>query len=235
MTARVLIVEDELNVRLMLRTALESAECAVEEAANGREAMQAMERHLPDLVLLDLSMPVMDGMAVLLALHERPRAERPRVVVLTAYGSIPAAVEAMRLGALDFVEKPITPELLRTTVESALRQPLEEAAVESCDVRYRDLLAVARQKLCENDLSKTEEVLLRASALRSVDADFLNLVGAVHEAKGADWHLVKHFYARAVGADPNYEPAQENLRRFRHAGILEKHEKKITLGEGTYW
>ena len=63
--ASILITDDERNIRMMLRTALESDGYAIEEAANGREALDAIRRDAPDLVVLDLNMPVLDGMAVL--------------------------------------------------------------------------------------------------------------------------------------------------------------------------
>src|SRR5580698_5949335 len=97
----ILVVDDESNIRLMLRTSLESEGYAVTEAADGREALDEIHRSTPDLVVLDLNMPRLDGMAVLEQMkHDGPR---PRVIVLTAFGSIATAVKATRLGALDFL------------------------------------------------------------------------------------------------------------------------------------
>src|SRR5271154_4585930 len=121
--ASILVTDDESGIRLMLRTALESDGYAVSEAANGREALDAIKARLPDLIVLDLNMPVLDGMAVLEQMKSLSAEVRPRVIVLTAYGSIPAAVKATRLGALDFLEKPISPSEFRHAVRSVLEEP----------------------------------------------------------------------------------------------------------------
>ena len=119
----VLVTDDESNIRLLLRTALESEGYAVSEAADGRSALDAVRQHTPDLMVLDLNMPVLDGMAVLEQMKLLAIANKPRVIVLTAYGSIPTAVRATRLGAADFLEKPITPAALRESVHSVLTEP----------------------------------------------------------------------------------------------------------------
>src|SRR5580700_11046857 len=128
--ASILVTDDESGIRLMLRTALESDGYSVSEAANGREALDAIKTHVPDLIVLDLNMPVLDGMAVLEQMKTIAAGVRPRVIVLTAYGSIPAAVKATRLGALDFLEKPITPQDLRQAVKSVLDEPELDVAPE---------------------------------------------------------------------------------------------------------
>ena len=97
--ASILITDDESAIRLMLRTALESDGFEVTEASNGREALEAIKTNIPDLMVLDLNMPVLDGMAVLEQMKSLAAANRPRVIILTAYGSIPTAVKATRLGA----------------------------------------------------------------------------------------------------------------------------------------
>src|ERR1019366_3109239 len=84
--ASILITDDESNIRLMLRTALEADGYAVTEAANGREALDAIKNHTPDLMVLDLNMPVLDGMAVLEHMKSLVATSKPRVIILTAYG-----------------------------------------------------------------------------------------------------------------------------------------------------
>src|SRR5271170_4306069 len=121
--ASILITDDESAIRLMLRTALESDGFEVTEASNGREALEAIKTSIPDLMVLDLNMPVLDGMAVLEQMKTLAATAKPRVIILTAYGSIPAAVKATRLGAVDFLEKPVTPADLRQAVRSVLEEP----------------------------------------------------------------------------------------------------------------
>ena len=99
-------------MRLVLRTALASVGYEVVEAEDGQTALEqlTLRRTSFDLVLLDLQMPRMDGMELLRRL--RDAGDVVPVVILTAHGSIPEAVAAMKLGAIDFLTKPITPEAL---------------------------------------------------------------------------------------------------------------------------
>ena len=118
----ILIVDDDLNIRLMLRTTLEGSGYSVREAAGAREAMETLDRSAPAAVVLDLRMPNIDGMAVLEYLNDRPPSRRPKVIVLSAHGTVELTVRAIRLGASDFLEKPVTPEDLRLSIAAALAE-----------------------------------------------------------------------------------------------------------------
>src|SRR5512146_1885665 len=100
----VLIVDDEAPLRRLLDLRMRALGCEVVMAETGREALAAVEREAPALVLLDLQMPEMDGLEVLRRL-KHDGVELP-VIVITAHGSIEAAVEAMKAGAYDFLPKP---------------------------------------------------------------------------------------------------------------------------------
>ncbi len=116
--ARILIADDEPAARVGLRRALGKA-YGVIEAADGREALRLIDAERPDLVILDLNMPVMTGFQVLEALQERDAA--PRVIVLTAYGSERIAIEAMKKGACDYLAKPYEVDELRLVVARELQ------------------------------------------------------------------------------------------------------------------
>jgi DNA-binding NtrC family response regulator len=121
----VLIVDDEKNIRSSLTTTFELEGFRVVTAADGAEALSALERGGVDLVLLDLQMPGLDGIGVLRGMREQGQ-EQP-VIFLTAHGTIERAVEAVRLGAFDFLEKPPHAERILLTARNALRQAeLEE-------------------------------------------------------------------------------------------------------------
>jgi len=115
---RILIVDDEKNIRLMLSQALASDATLVETAVNGEEALQKLERSAYDLMLLDLRMPGMSGLEVLRQAHAQYPAMP--VIVLTAHGTVESAVEAMRGGAVNFLQKPFSPREIRDAVEKAL-------------------------------------------------------------------------------------------------------------------
>ncbi len=126
----VLVVEDDDGMRGLLTQILEEGGYRVVAAEDGQRAVSVLQQQAPRAVLTDLKMPRMDGMA-LLQWIVRERTGLP-VVVLTAFGTVPGAVEAMRLGAFDFLAKPLpSPEHLREVMERALGahgQPREPAA-----------------------------------------------------------------------------------------------------------
>lgn len=116
--ASVLIVDDEPSIRMLFRTALESAGYEVVEAGDGVQALGQVHDAAPDVVLLDLKMPGMNGMETLRRLRDQG-ADTP-VVIVTAHGSIADAVAAMKLGAVDFLTKPVLPKDLRRTVSEVI-------------------------------------------------------------------------------------------------------------------
>ena len=119
MRARILLVEDEVNMARTLAKNLARAGHAVDHAPNGEEALTRLGETRYDVVLTDLKMPVLDGMGLLHAMHERRLS--PAVVVLTGYGTIESAVEAMKLGAADYLIKDARPQEILLTIERVLR------------------------------------------------------------------------------------------------------------------
>jgi DNA-binding NtrC family response regulator len=117
-SARILLVEDEANMARTLAKNLERAGHRVEHAPHGEAALARLAEARFDVVLTDLKMPVMDGMDLLRAIHERglPGA----VIVLTGYGTIESAVEAMKLGAADYLIKDARPQEILLTIGRAL-------------------------------------------------------------------------------------------------------------------
>jgi DNA-binding NtrC family response regulator len=115
---RVLVVDDEESMRYFLRRSLKRKGYEVRVAESGEEAVEAARADPPDVVLLDLRLPGMDGLAVL----ERLREEAPDSVVLmmTGYGTVDRALEAMRRGASDFLTKPLQIEQVEDKIADAL-------------------------------------------------------------------------------------------------------------------
>jgi two-component system nitrogen regulation response regulator NtrX len=116
----ILVVDDEQDIRSSLKRILEYEEMTVEEAASGAEALQRVEAVEPDAVLLDIKMPRMDGLEVLSELRRR-RPDLP-VVMVSGHGTISTAVEATKLGAFDFMEKPLESERVLLVLRNALRE-----------------------------------------------------------------------------------------------------------------
>ncbi len=217
----ILVVDDEKNIRLTVIQALQPLGYKISSAANGEEALKKLEGKSVELILLDLNMPGMDGLEVL----RRVVKLRPdiRVIIISAHGTVKNAVEAMKLGAVDFLQKPFAPQEMRDIVTRVLdRDKIEAAQAADYDTH---LLLVKR---CMND-RHFEAALAHARQAIGVDPtrpEAFNLLGALHELMGNSVEAMKN-YRVAVDLDPTYEPAWENLNRPQK---LLRDQSRINLG-----
>ena len=117
---RILVVDDEKSIRDSLKLILEYEKYAVESAKDGTEALSLIEKDPVDLVLLDIKMPGMDGIEVLQEIKRRDLQQV--VVIISGHGTISTAVEATKLGAFDFLEKPLDRDRLLLTIRNGLAQ-----------------------------------------------------------------------------------------------------------------
>ncbi len=118
MGRKILIVDDEVSVRQLLMEIVRKEGFIVETAENGQEALNKMRQNSPDLVIMDIRMPVMSGLEAL----DIIRAEKPNllVILLTAYGTVDTAVEAMQRGAFDYLVKPANIGEIRATINRVM-------------------------------------------------------------------------------------------------------------------
>jgi two-component system, NtrC family, response regulator AtoC len=119
MRHRLLVVDDEANMRRILQAMLTREGYEVLLASNGRDALELLKAEDISAVVTDLRMPFLDGMGLLNEVKEN-FSDIP-VIIITAHGSIEAAVEALKLGAIDFITKPFDQEQLRLTISKAVR------------------------------------------------------------------------------------------------------------------
>lgn len=143
MTKEILVVDDEVGIRELLSEILFDEGYRVHLAENAEQARIFRERHTPDLVLLDIWMPDTDGLMLLKEWVEQKLLTMP-VIMMSGHGTIETAMEAMRIGASDFLEKPIALQKLLATVAKAIQQgvptlapkqkeaPLLESGDEGC-------------------------------------------------------------------------------------------------------
>ena len=219
---KILIADDEKNIRTIMKQCLK-AEYETETAVNGEEVIEMLEKQRYDLVFLDINMPKLDGMQVLELINKKRI--NIIVVIMTAYGTIERAVEAMKMGAVDFINKPFTAEEIKLTVKRAFeREALNETNINT----YEDYLEFSKKFILEGNYEKSEEYLRKAIAQNMSMPEPHNLLGAIYELKGDILQAKKHYRA-ALDLDPTYIPAKENLHRS--SSLFEFNDSKIELGE----
>jgi DNA-binding NtrC family response regulator len=133
--ARILIAEDEANLRLVLQKELERLGYRVQSAPDGEAALRKLEESNVDVLLCDINMPRVDGMEVLRRVHER--ANPPEVIMLTGQATVETAVEAMKLGAYDYLTKPYR----ITELDVRVKQAAEKRRLRVDNLRLREQLA----------------------------------------------------------------------------------------------
>lgn len=169
MKKKVLIADDEKNLRWVLNKSLMREGYKILEAEDGEEVFKILQKEEPDLILLDYKMPKMDGMMVLKKLKENDL--KIPVIMITAHGSIESAVEAMRLGAIDYISKPFDIEELKLVIKRALKY--DNLSKEVFNLRqelynFGDFTIIGRSK-------KMQEILEMVKKVASTSATVLIL------------------------------------------------------------
>jgi DNA-binding response OmpR family regulator len=226
MNKRILIVDDETNVRLNFRTTLETEGYDVFEVGSGEEAVELLADHSFALAILDIRMPGMDGLQLLATM--RQSGIRVPAMIVTAYSDVPNAVKAMKLGAIDFLQKPLRPEELRSTVTEILKRHAGQD-----DSPYGTFSAhIVAAKRCLNlrAFAKARLHLVKALEFNSKSAEAFNLAGVLAEVL-EDYDKAKKYYGQAIKLDKNYEPAQQNMRRLFEVDHFGSSKEAVSLGE----
>lgn len=197
--ASIVVVEDEKILGRQLRNALASAGHEITLASSGREALDAFTAAEPDLALIDLRLPDQSGLDLLTTLRERA----PEVVVLmmTAYGSVADAVEAMRRGASDYLPKPLDLEELRLTIELSLARGRNNREL----AYHRMRVATASDQIIGKD-SRVQDIFSQIANLASAELapgrrPTILLTGETGTGKG----LMARAIHEALGAGPFIE------------------------------
>jgi len=133
---RILVVDDEQNARVALRTILEEEKYEVAEAADGEEALERLASFSPDVVLADVRMPKLDGIS--LVKKAREQQSEAIFIIMTAFASIESAVEAMRAGAENFLVKPLDVNAVLVVLEKALEKRRLRREAEQLRARVRE-------------------------------------------------------------------------------------------------
>jgi DNA-binding response OmpR family regulator len=220
MSKRILVVDDEPNVRLDYRMTLETEGYTVVEADCAAKALEQCSRLHFDLAILDLRMPEMDGLDLLAEL--RKRGNNTPAAIITAYGDIPHAVRAMKLGAIDFLKKPLTPAQLRGVAEEVIERhesptvPAPSGETDqtlSVEELHQSYLQNAKRLLNLQSFDAARTNLAKALALDPLSVEAFNLTGVLFEMQ-EDYDAARKHYGHALKLDHHYEPAQQNLGRL---------------------
>ena len=203
---KILIVDDERNIRLTLTGALDSIGLEVDAVFKGEEALQKLTEKSYDVMILDLRLPGMDGLAVLRQAADKFK--ETKVIIITAYGTVEAVVEAMKLGAVDFLQKPFEPQEVREIVGRVLALPDGGTGTSP----MRTILDLARRSIKSKKFSTAMVYAHKAVFEDSHRPEAFNLLGGLHETRDQRKEAVTN-YRVALEIDPQYAPAQKNLER----------------------
>lgn len=177
----ILVVDDDRGTRLIMRKALEQSGFDIMEAENGREALDAFEASQPDLVLLDVSMPQMNGFEVCRRLRTHPTGVTVPIVIITVKDDFDAIAEAYDSGATDFIAKPINRIILRERVRYMLRANATARQLH----QSQELLARAQSAACLGSF------LYEPNSLNlKVSEEFRNIFGLSHGHQTVAWNAV---------------------------------------------
>ena len=226
MNNQILIVDDETNVRLNFRITLEMEGYEILEARSAEQALDVLAEHSFALAILDMRLPGMDGLELLAKMRERGNSV-PAIFV-TACGDVPHAVEAMKLGAIDFLQKPLGPGELRNVVAEIVKRHARpgDSPAETFNVH----IASAKRCLNLRAFAKARLHLVKALELNPTSVEAFNLAGVLAELLEDDGKA-KKCYGQAIKLDKNYEPAQQNMRRLFEVDHFGSSKEPVNLGD----
>ncbi len=231
---KILLIDDERSIRMTFRMALETEGFQVAEATSAEGAFASLRREPFDLAILDLRLGEQSGMQILAEM--RARGVQTPTLILTAHGSVRDAVHAMRLGAIDFLQKPIDPAALRAAVLDILdRRQTRPERVEQDSLQ--DLLREAKRLINLQHFDLAGRKVSEALQIDEESPDAHNLQGILHEIAG-DHAAARDSYWRALQLDPHHTAAHGNMRRFSELHSIGHSEEPIryesNLDDGPY-
>lgn len=207
MKKKILIVDDEKNIRISLQKCFSNSEYETEVAVDGVEAVEKIKNKEYDLILMDIQMPKKNGLEVLI--ESRNCGISTEVIMMTAFGSVDIAVDVMKLGAVDFISKPFTVKKVKQIVKEAFNKQSEALKVEDDNANY---IEKARESIRKRYLEKARMYLKKALVIDTSSAEIQNLLGVIEE-KSNNKQLAQKHYRAALSLDATYSPADNNLKR----------------------
>ncbi|MBM7623384.1 response regulator [Sporohalobacter salinus] len=220
---RILVVDDEKNIRKTLEQCLQT-DYEVVTAVNGEDGLDKFSEDEFAVVLLDMKLPGIDGIKVLEKIKKQDN--EANVIMITGFGSVKTAVQTMKLGAIDYLRKPFTPDEIREIVQEVIDRDKMEVVEEELD-SYEDYFRYAKSCINNRKFEKGRKYLQKAVSLDTSKPEAFNLLGVIFEMQD-DLKEAQKKYRAALALDPSYKPAQENLDRTTQ---FEYQKSDINLGE----
>ena len=218
--ATILVVDDELGIRALLSEILADEGHTVELAENAAQARSVRESLRPDLVLLDIWMPDVDGVSLLKEWSAAGQLTMP-VIMMSGHGTIDTAVEATKYGAIAFLEKPITLQKLLRAVEQALVKPGQRLAVAGLPVRSDMPMLVG--ELAGNGLHPSQPVSVLPNGPQAEQS--FDLDRPLREARDAfeksyfEFHLAKESGSMTRVAEKTGLERTHLYRKLKQLGV----------------
>lgn len=184
----ILIVEDEDDIRELIRYNLQKEGYGIQEAGTGEEALTKIHGQMPSLVLLDLMLPELDGLEVCKRIKQDAVARHIPIVMLTAKGEEADVVAGLEVGADDYVTKPFSPRVLLARIRAVLRRGARENLPETENIRVHDLVIHLGR----------HEVLLRGEPIKLTHTEFQVLA---YLARRPGWVFTRYQIVDAVHGD----------------------------------
>lgn len=210
---KILIVDDSKNIRITIQHLLENENHEFDIAMNGEEALDKILTNEFDLVFLDIRMPTMDGMEVLREI--RKKGNKTPVVILSAYGTVDNAVEAMKLGVVDFMTKPFTPTEIRELLQSfEKREALTEEDEEpEKELSLAELEQYVKRLISSEKYEKAMDILKKYLEKYQDSGIIYYYLGLLSESR-EDFEKALKYYRTALVFNNELVQAEINLSKL---------------------
>jgi DNA-binding NtrC family response regulator len=210
---KILIVDDSKNIRITIQHLLENENHEFDIAMNGKEALDKILTNEFDLVFLDIRMPTLDGMEVLREI--RKKGNKTPVVILSAYGTVDNAVEAMKLGVVDFMTKPFTPTEIRELLQSfEKREALNEEEEEpEKELSLAELEQYVKRLISSEKYEKAMDILKKYLEKYQDSGIIYYYLGLLSESR-EDFEKALKYYRTALIFNNELVQAEINLSKL---------------------
>jgi DNA-binding NtrC family response regulator len=210
---KILIVDDSKNIRITIQHLLENENHEFDIAMNGEEALDKILTNEFDLVFLDIRMPTLDGMEVLREI--RKKGNKTPVVILSAYGTVDNAVEAMKLGVVDFMTKPFTPTEIRELLQSfEKREALTEEEEEpEKELSLAELEQYIKRLISSEKYEKAMDILKKYLEKYQDSGIIYYYLGLLSESR-EDFEKALKYYRTALVFNNELVQAEINLSKL---------------------